>query len=139
MYDEFMAIKRIPAGELDFSFSRSSGAGGQNVNKVNTKVSLRWNIDKSTSINKAVKERFYKKYKRRISDGGWVMIHSQRYRSQARNIADCIDKLHDLLETVARPPKQRRATKPTRASVEKRIKNKKGRAETKKSRQKLRY
>ena len=131
--------KRIPTGELDFSFSRSSGAGGQNVNKVNTKVTLRWNIDKSTSITKAVKERFHKKYKRRISDGGWVTLHSERYRSQARNIEDSIDKLHEMLATVARPPKARVATKPTRGSVERRIKTKKSKSETKKTRQKVRY
>ncbi len=132
-------LKRIPAGELDFSFSRSSGAGGQNVNKVNTKVSLRWNIQKSTSLAKAVKERFVKKYKRRISEGGVLILHSQRFRSQARNIADCIEKLHEMIETVAKPPKRRVGTKPTRSSVEKRIKTKKSKSETKKTRQKVRY
>jgi ribosome-associated protein len=139
LYDSDMPIKRVPPGELDFSFSRSSGAGGQNVNKVNTKVTLRWNIDKSTSIPKVVKDRFYKKYKRRISEGGWVTLHSQRYRSQARNIADCVDKLHELIESVRRAPKKRVATKPTRTSIEKRLKNKKGRSETKKTRQKVNY
>ncbi|MBK24779.1 MAG: aminoacyl-tRNA hydrolase [Halobacteriovorax sp.] len=132
-------VKRIPAGELDFSFSRSSGAGGQNVNKVNTKVSLRWNINKSSSLPKTAKDRFYKKFKRRISDGGVVILHSQRYRSQARNIADCIEKLHEMIEAIAKPPKKRVGTKPTRSSIEKRIKTKKSKSETKKTRQKVRY
>lgn len=134
-----MKFKRVPSGELDFSFSRSSGAGGQNVNKVNTKVTLRWNINKSTSYSFAHKERFFNKYKRRISENGVIQLQSQRYRSQARNISDCIEKLNEMLEIVATPPKRRVATKPTRSSVEKRIKHKKGKSEVKKTRQKVNY
>lgn len=134
-----MKLKRVPVGELDFSYSRSSGAGGQNVNKVNTKVTMRWDIQKSSSYTKAVKERFVSRYKRRLIEGGVVQLHSQRFRSQARNIADCIEKLNEMLESVAKAPKYRVATKPTRSSVEKRIKSKKSKSDTKKTRQKVKY
>lgn len=123
--------------ELEFSFSRSSGAGGQNVNKVNTKVTLRWNYLKSSACSKAIKERFATKYKRRILDNGIVQLYSQRYRSQARNIDDCVEKLNEMLDAVRAAPKRRVATKPTRGSVERRIKTKKNKSETKKSRQKV--
>lgn len=134
-----MKIKRVPAVELDFTYSRSSGAGGQNVNKVNTKVTMAWNIKKNTSFSKAHKERFTKKYSRRISEDGVIVIQSQRYRSQARNIADCIEKLNEMLEDTAKAPKYRVATRPTRSSVERRIKTKKSKSDTKKTRQKVKY
>lgn len=132
-----MSKRKIPMGELEFSFSRSSGAGGQNVNKVNTKVTMRWNLSKSTACGAAVKERFKARYKRRILDSGIVQMVSQRYRSQARNIDDCVEKINEMLDSVRSAPKRRVATKPTRGSVERRIKTKKNKSETKKTRQKV--
>ncbi|MFT6067822.1 MAG: ribosome-associated protein [Bacteriovoracaceae bacterium] len=134
-----MSKRKIPMGELEFSFSRSSGAGGQNVNKVNTKVTMRWNIAKSTACGSAVKERFKARYKRRILDNGIVQMVSQRYRSQARNIDDCVEKINEMLDAVRVAPKRRVATKPTRGSVERRIKTKKNKSETKKTRQKVKH
>jgi ribosome-associated protein len=128
---------KIDSSEFVFQFARSSGPGGQNVNKVNTKVTLSWNIDESNSISHFVKKRFVSEFTRFITSEGLVKITSQKYRVQSRNIADCIMKLHELLKEVEKPPKRRVATKPTRASVKKRIQNKKFKSDIKKTRQKV--
>ena len=128
---------KIDSSEFEFQFARSSGPGGQNVNKVNTKVTLTWDIDKSKSINHFVKTRFKSEFSRLITSDGIVKITSQKFRVQSRNISDCILKLHECLKQVERPPKRRVATKPTRASVKKRIQNKKNKSDLKKSRQKI--
>ena len=73
-----MAAFKLPIDEVNFQFSRSSGSGGQNVNKVNTKVTLKWNIDKTKSISSSIKERFMAKFKRRINEAGDVVVTSQR-------------------------------------------------------------
>ena len=127
---------KLPIKEFDFQFSRSSGAGGQNVNKVNTKVTLRWNILKTKAINNGVRERFIAKFKRRINEEGEVMVISQRYRDQGRNVADAIAKLEAMISEVWQAPKKRKATKPTKASVEKRLKTKRSHSEKKRLRQK---
>jgi ribosome-associated protein len=125
---------KIPLREFQFSFVRSSGPGGQNVNKVNTKAMLRWPIKKSTHISAAVRERFLIKYHRRVTADGDLIITSQRYRDQGRNVADCLAKLRDLLESVATPPKSRRPTKPTKASQRRRKHDKEARSRQKKLR-----
>ena len=130
---------RIPIAEFDFTFARSSGAGGQNVNKVNTKVTLIWDIEDSKSVNEAVKKRFKIKYSGSINSEGVAKIVSQRYRTQPRNIADCTEKLHEMLEAVAKPPKRRIDTKPTKGSVKRRITGKKNKGEVKKNRKKVDY
>ena len=127
---------KIPVKELDFSFSRSSGPGGQNVNKVNTKATLKWNIKKSKALKFSVVERFLKQYSGRILENGTVVISSDRFRSQTRNIADCVEKLMAMIEKVKTPPKKRKATKPTKASIEKRLRLKKNRSKVKKLRSK---
>ncbi len=106
--------------EFRFSFSRSSGAGGQNVNKLNTKATLRWDVGHSPSLPKAVRERFIERYKRRITTSGDLVLTSQRFRDQGRNVADCLEKLRAMLAEVARPPRPRKHTRPTRSSVERR-------------------
>ena len=126
-------MKKIPVSEFKFSFSRSSGAGGQNVNKLNTKVTLFWDIESSPSCSAGVKKRFTDKYKRLIIEST-VVIKSQRFRAQSKNIDDCVDKLHELLASVEFAPKTRRPTKPTKGSVRKRLENKKNHSEKKKSR-----
>ena len=78
----------IPLRELEFEFSRSGGPGGQNVNKTNTRASLRWNVTATHSLPHSVKERFRKKYNRRISQKGDFVLHSQRFRDQGKNVAD---------------------------------------------------
>lgn len=130
---------KILDSEFTFTYARSSGAGGQNVNKVNTKVTLTWDIEKSSSINSFVKDRFITKYTRYITGEGLVKIVSQKYRTQQRNISDTINKLHELLESVAKPPKKRIDTKPTRSSKQKRITSKKNKGQIKKNRKKVDY
>lgn len=126
----------IPDAEIEWQFARSSGPGGQNVNKVASKVLLNWDMAQNVSIPFDVKERFRQKFGNRLTKEGVVQITSDSYRDQPRNRRDCEDKLVAMLMEVAKPPKKRRATKPTRSSVESRIKEKKQRADTKRTRQK---
>lgn len=128
----------IPYTEFDFTFARSGGPGGQNVNKLNTKVTLRWAVSSSRTLPDDVRERFTKKFHRRITKDGDFLITSQRYRDQGRNVADCLDKLRELLLEVATVPKKRRPTRRTRGSHERRIKDKKITSDKKKSRQRPR-
>jgi len=130
-----MTNLKLPIGEFSFSYSRSSGPGGQKVNKTNTKVTLRWNILESEYLRPGVKERFLKKFQ--VTGEGEVVIVSQRFRSQERNYTDCLEKLKEMIGSVRVAPKKRRATKPTKGSVEKRLKEKKGKSDIKKMRQKL--
>jgi len=125
---------KIQVSELNFTFSRSSGAGGQNVNKVNSKVTLRWEIDASTAFSKDLIERFKKKFKSKISADGTVVLSCDTHRTQSRNIAECILKLEKMLQEVAVAPKKRRPTKPSKASIEKRLQSKKSQAAKKKER-----
>lgn len=124
----------VPAREFDFTFSRSSGPGGQNVNKVNTKVTLHWDVTRTHSLPEAIQRRFLAKYQRRINANGQLVIYSQRYRDQGRNVADCLDKLREMILSVATVPKARKATKPSKGSRERRLREKKSRSQTKQSR-----
>ncbi len=127
----------IPLKEFDFSFARSSGPGGQNVNKVNTKVTLHWSVTTSPSLPEDVRTRFHERYRRRINKEGRVVVSSGRFRDQGRNVADCTNKLRDMLLAVAIPPKKRRPTKPSKASKEKRLQAKRERAQKKHRRSKV--
>ena len=129
----------IPDYELNFSFAKSGGAGGQNVNKLNTKATLTWFIDNSSVISGAHKKRFKQKYSSYINSDGAVKITSQRYRTQNKNISDCLEKLNELLDKTRKPPKKRISTKPTKSSIRKRITEKKNKGELKKKRQKVSY
>ena len=133
-----MPIK-IPQEDFQFTFSRSSGAGGQNVNKVNTKVTLTWDYKNSSKINPAIRKRFEKEFSRFITNEGLVKIVSQKYRTQPQNIEDCISKLHQMISKVEFPPKRRIKTKPTKGSIKRRLTGKKNKSEIKKNRQKVKY
>ena len=115
---------RIPDAELSWTFVRSSGPGGQNVNKVSSKAVVRWNPGASPSLPEDVRERFFARYRSRLTNEGELVISSQRYRDQARNIEDAKQKLADLLTKVAVAPKKRRPTKPSRSSIARRIESK---------------
>lgn len=124
----------IPFSELSFSFSRSSGAGGQNVNKLNTKVIMYWKMNETQSVSPSVLERFKARYANYILEDGTVQLQSQKTRTQKANIDDCIDKLHTMLNSVLVPPKIRRPTKPKRSAVLKRLNTKKKDSEKKRLR-----
>ena len=112
---------RIPLREFHFSFARSSGPGGQNVNKLNTKALLRWSVTGSRSLPEGVRRRLLAKYRRRITSQGDLLVSSQRFRDAGRNVADCLEKLRHMLGEVAVAPKVRKPTEPTRASVRRRL------------------
>lgn len=125
---------KIPFSEFTFTFARSSGAGGQNVNKVNSKVILHWLIDQTQCCHSGVITRFKERFGQFITQEGEVQIMSQKNRSQKDNIDDCIEKLHAMINEVAAPPKIRRATKPKRSAVLKRLSSKKKDSEKKRMR-----
>ncbi len=127
---------KIPLRELRFSFARSSGPGGQNVNKLNTKATLRWSVSGSPSLSNAVSERFVVKYRRRITKDGDLVISSQRFRDRGRNVADCLGKLRDMVASVATTPPKRKATSRSRAANARRRRDKEALSRTKKLRQK---
>ena len=115
------ARARLPLAELRFTFARSSGPGGQNVNKVESKAVLHWDVSASRGLPAAQLARFREKFAARLTREGVFVLASQRHRERERNVAECLGRLAAMLEAVARPPKPRRATKPTRASKERRL------------------
>jgi ribosome-associated protein len=124
----------IPLAEIAFTFSRSGGPGGQNVNKVNSKAIMRWPIQNSPSLPAEVLERFMAKYASRVTIEGELILMSQRYRDQASNVDDCLQKLQDMLMTVLERPVMRHATKPTRASQHRRVETKRENSQKKQGR-----
>ncbi len=125
---------RIPETELEWSFVRSGGPGGQNVNKVASKAVLRWNVAASPSLPEEVKVRLCALNRRRVTAEGEFVLSSQRYRDQDRNRQDCLDKLRELIVQAAAVPKARRPTRPTRGSREARLRDKRRRAAAKDAR-----
>lgn len=125
---------QIPDSEFEWTYARSSGPGGQNVNKVSSKAVLRWNVLASPSLPPEVRARFLSRYGSRLTTEGDLLITSQRYRDQGRNVADALEKLTAMLTEIARPPKRRRPTKPTKGSVTRRLESKQARSRTKQTR-----
>ena len=123
--------------ELTFTTSRSSGPGGQNVNKVNSKVTLKWDVARSFILKPEQREMIFKKLAPRITTDGILMVTSQEKRSQFENKEAALLKLDQLLIKAFRIAKVRKATKPTKAAKQKRIKRKKHHSEKKQWRQKL--
>lgn len=122
--------------EFQFFASRSSGPGGQNVNKVNSKVELRFDISNSSLLTNEQKAILITKLATKITSEGLISITSQRDRSQLANKEDAIQKLYLLLTKALTPVKPRKNTKPTKSSVEKRLTLKRIKAEIKQNRQK---
>lgn len=127
----------IPFSEMEFSYTHSSGAGGQNVNKVATKAVLRWIPGATNAIPFGVKQRFLETYSSKLTGSGELVLTSQRFRSQGQNANDCVQKLREMILAVWRAPKIRRATKPTAGSKRRRIEAKKNRSKIKQARGKV--
>ena len=127
----------INESEVKESFMRSSGPGGQHVNKVATAVQLRFNAKTSGNISKEVYNRLRTIAGSKLTEDGNLIIVSQVHRSQIQNRQVALDKLISLLQQAAKKPKRRKKTRPSRASVEKRLRNKRLQSEKKKSRRNI--
>jgi ribosome-associated protein len=124
----------IPLEEFQWDFARSGGPGGQNVNKVNSKVLLRWNPGTSPSLPAPIRARLLALVENRLTTAGELLVTSQASRDQGRNVEDCLAKVRALVLAAVRPPKVRKPTRPTRGSELRRTESKLRRAETKRGR-----
>jgi ribosome-associated protein len=128
---------QLPDREILFQFVKSSGPGGQNVNKVASKAVLRWDAASSPSLPADVRRRFFQRFGSRITAAGEIVIASDRYRDRERNRNDCLDRLRRMLAEVAVAPRPRKRTRPRRAAVERRLRDKRARSERKQQRRSL--
>jgi ribosome-associated protein len=121
----------IPERDLEIRFVRASGPGGQNVNKVASAVQLRFDLLHSTALEERVKARLRALAGQRLNEDGSVLIIARRHRTQDQNRRDALERLAELIQRASVEPKARHATKPTRASKERRLEHKRVRKKTK--------
>ena len=126
----------LPWAEIYFSTSRSSGPGGQNVNKTNSKVTLHWDIAANHSLAPDHLNRFKERFPTRINKEGLVYLSSEEFRDRKKNEEACLEKLRSMILSVEFPPPVRKKTKPKASQKRERLKAKKVRSETKRSRSK---
>ena len=131
---EISAHVTIPDDELEWKFIRSSGPGGQNVNKVASAVQLRFLLPRNTSISAPAKHRLRRMAGQRLVDDGTILISARDERSQEQNRRAALERLADLVRAALIEPKIRKKTRPTRASKERRIESKKRRSSVKRER-----
>lgn len=124
----------LPESDLIFTFVRSSGPGGQNVNKVSSKAVLRWDMRASVSIPDVAKERFAKLYPFCVTNEGKVVLTCQKSRDAIKNRNYCLENLRNKLLTALQEPKKRIPTRPTKGSIKRRLEDKARHAEKKQSR-----
>ena len=127
----------IPSSALEYKFIRSSGPGGQNVNKVASAVQLRLNLDAWPQLDERIKRRLRTLAGRRLTDDDEIIIAAQQFRTQEQNKRDALERLSELVQKASIIPKTRRATKPTRASKERRLQGKQRRSDVKQARGKV--
>ncbi len=125
---------RIPLSEISLAYIRSSGPGGQHVNKTSTAVQLRFNIGDSASLSDDIKLRLARLAGSRLTQGGDLIIEARRFRSQEANRRDALDRLSTLIARAERPPRARRATTVPRAELRRRLTGKRIRSRVKKLR-----
>lgn len=129
---------QIPFFEMEFTYVRSRGPGGQNVNRTNSAAILRWNLWSSQVLSDDLKEKLGRKLHGKLTEEGDLIVRSDVHRDQDQNRSECIRRLHEILKKALFVPKKRIATKPTRSSQRKRIEAKKHLGEIKSLRQKVR-
>ena len=133
------SVISLDENEIRYAFFHSSGPGGQNVNKVATAVELRFDAAHSPSLPEPVRERLMKLAGKRMNKEGELVITSSRQRTQEANKEDALNKLMMLLREAAQPPRIRRATTPSRSSVERRLQHKRRRAQKKHERGNVKF
>ncbi len=121
----------IPLDEIRFSFSTSGGPGGQHANRSATRVTLVWDVEESSALGPRQRQRVKEALRSRIDSAGRLRLTSDRYRSQMRNRQDALDRLAGLVADALRPRLTRRATTPTRAAKERRLREKRHRGQIK--------